>query len=905
MTANKNDALILKIADKLRLIAAHQLQALAEDMAVLACPDRYYGRTLIRQGRNTLAQTTKGWPDAYVSTGTNIVDGIEATRDQNKWEKHLRDDLEKANDPKHPNLSGYFFVGGNPKDEPEAQTVANWMNAFISYGIPASNIQLLIGKHLAIELADPKYARVRQNYLGIPSQGTYFEGSDQAWTAAREEGLFHPSKSDFLSGFVYQPAITTAVINQLLSEGEAYVIGNGACGKTTLAQSISLDPRFSLSPVYVLDLARLSPAATSGELMNEMLELSGKRVLFVIDNTHVDERRAEVLLTYWKEFCRPSDVSLLLMGRRTRAGKAPQIGHLSPKKLEVSESDLEGIVECLFRHHKKNFTGVSKEALQLWIATFGGNHLQTSEKGVDLVAFSAAVSQRSAELLSGDWRLSEDDTFQALRKRYLEKINSVEDRANLIRMAALAEYEIPIPLAALPYPATGIGRLRELGLVLEYQQNLSMVHAALGNLLLKAAEFHDITAERHAAARVAPALCARMILRSSNEEEKQHLQAILSAALDAADWLKGCSGLPDVGTALSVGLRARDTAVAVVANQLQGNQRLIHLVKTTRSLEAITFFSKRLQLLGLTGIAAEVLSVSPKDRWQALEPTFLRASASETIGFLKTVSDPNQLLKQISLDNWSETRGAARFEIASATSQLCRYLESVNARELATAPANSFIEHLKDGTLHNSDLGDISNVVRYADASELNLLRFFDKLKASGWLAATFMNTRQGQLCGALMSFNNTLSPAVRQAIFIPALQERIDKELKDLGGHDHALVARAVCLLGAAAALCPPGLTLVCNWRWPQGLSIAEVYNSRAPKSGTPEIGMYELQFWSGLRWLATQKVNVPKTVVPAFGDAFLARLRNAKAPTLMGREYKDQLILWSEACQQRGWLL
>jgi len=904
MVASKNDALILRIADKLRLIAAHELQALAEDMAVLTCPDRYYGRPLIRQGRNAFAQTTKGWPDAYVATGTNIVDGIEATRDQNKWEKHLREDLAKAKDPKHLNLSGYFFVGGNPKDEPQAKTVAHWMNEFISYGIPASNIQLLIGKHLAIELADPKYARVRQDHLGIPFQGTYFEASDQAWTASREKGLFHPSKSDFSSGFVYQPAITTAVIHQLLTEAEAYVIGNGACGKTTLAQSISLDSRFLLSPVYVLDLARLSPFATNGELMNEMLELSGKRVLFVIDNTHVDEQRAEMLLSYWKEFCKPADVRLLLMGRRTRAGKAPRLGHLSPQKLEVSQMDLTGIVKCLFHHHQKNFAGVPEEALESWIATFGGNLLHTSEKGVDLVAFSAAVSQRSADLLSGDWRLSAEDVLQAVRQRYLEKVDIAEDRANLIRVAALAEYEIPVPLAALPYPATGVARLRELGLILEHQQNLSMVHAALGNLLLSAAAFFRVAAERDAAARAVPALCARMILRSSSEEEKLRLRAVLSAALDAADWLQDCAGLPDIGTALSVSLRAKDSAVAVVANQLQGNQRLIHLVKTTRSLEAITFFSKRLKSLGLASIAAEVLSTSTKDRWLALEPTFLHASASETIGFLKTVSDPAQLLKQISLDKWNAARAAARFETASATSQLCRYLESNKARGLAAAPAKCFIEHLKDGALHSSDLGDISNVVRYADASEASLLRFFDELKASGWLAEAFANTRQGQLCGALMSFNNTLSTLVRQAIFIPELRERIDKELQEVRGHDPALVARAVCLLGAAVALWP-SLAPVSNWRWPQGLSIATVYNSRAPTSGASKVGMYELQFWSGLRWLAAQQVNMPQAVAPAFGAAFLARLQNAQAPTPMGQAYKDQLIVWSEACQKRGWRL
>jgi hypothetical protein len=904
MNATKNDVLTLKIADALRLISANQLQELAEDMAVVTYPDRFYGQPLIRQGRNVSAQTTKGWPDAYVTTGINVADGIEATRDQNNWEKHLGEDLKKANDPARFDLSGYFFIGGNPKDEPEAKKVADWMNAFISYGIPASKVQILVGKHLAMELADPKYARIRQSYLGIPSQGTYFEASDQAWTASREEGLFHPSKSDFSNGFVYRPAITAAVMQQLLTDGEAYVLGNGACGKTTLAQSISLDSQFVLSPVYVLDLARLSPGATNGELMNEMLELSGRNVLFVIDNTHIDERRAESILSYWKEFCKPANARILLMGRRTKGGKVPRLGHLSPQKLEVTEKDLAGIVGCLFRHHGRQLSGVPEEALQTWVTTFGGNLLNTSEKGVDLVAFSAAVSQRSANLLFEDWRLTEVDAYQAIRQRYLEKVAVTAERENLFRMAALAEYEIPVPLAALPHPAIGLGRLRSLGLILEHQQNFSMVHAALGNLLLSAAAFNGVAAERDAAAKAAPALCARMIVRSSIEVEKQQLRAVLRSALNAPQWLQGCAGLADVGTVLSVGLREKNSPVAMVANQLQSNQSLIQLVKATRSLEAITFFARRLQLLGLSGIATEVLSIAPKDRWQALEPTLLHASASETIGFLKTVPDPEQLLKQVSSTNWNGARRQARFETASATSQLCRYLESVDARKLAAAPALSFIENFEVSALRSSDLGDISNLVRYAQAGEPILLEFFGKLTASGWLDAAFANTRQGQLCGALMSFNNNLSTLVRQVIFSPALQTRIDTELKDVKGDDHILVARAVCLLGAAVAFWPV-LTPVSNWQWPQGLSIATVYNARAPTSGALEVGMYELQFWSGLRWLAAQQVNMPRTVPPAFGDAFLARLRNTQAPTPMGQAYKDQLVLWGEACRQKGWQL
>ncbi|AKQ42783.2 hypothetical protein CP97_13155 [Aurantiacibacter atlanticus] len=79
----------------LKGISANDLQCLAENMACIKFPERFNGGTLMRRGRNIEGQTTKNWPDACVSTGPGMIDGIEATRQAN-WAKHLLDDISKV-----------------------------------------------------------------------------------------------------------------------------------------------------------------------------------------------------------------------------------------------------------------------------------------------------------------------------------------------------------------------------------------------------------------------------------------------------------------------------------------------------------------------------------------------------------------------------------------------------------------------------------------------------------------------------------------------------------------------------------------------------------------------------------------------------------------------------------------
>src|ERR1043166_6468139 len=107
-----------KVRQKLQQIHPVTLQKLAEDLACVKFPQRFGRNILRRAGRNDEDQTTKGWPDAFVSTGQNEVDGIEATRQSQTWKAHLETDIAHAKDPAYLNLSGYVFVGGYPGEAP-------------------------------------------------------------------------------------------------------------------------------------------------------------------------------------------------------------------------------------------------------------------------------------------------------------------------------------------------------------------------------------------------------------------------------------------------------------------------------------------------------------------------------------------------------------------------------------------------------------------------------------------------------------------------------------------------------------------------------------------------------------------------------------------------------------------
>ncbi|PQV52196.1 hypothetical protein B0G83_104416 [Paraburkholderia sp. BL21I4N1] len=876
---------------------------------MIACPGRFNERVLYRQGRNADAQTTKGWPDAYVVTGVDTVDGIEATRDKQSWHKHLEEDVKKASDNEYLNLSGYFFVGGYPDHEPPNADITDWTNKFIALGVPPSNIQLLIGKHLAMELSDPKYARIRQEYLGLASSGQYFEALEQSLVAANARGLVHLSAKDFKENRVFKPPVMERAITGLLDDGCILIRGHGACGKTTLAQSIGSDSRFALSPVFLLDLARLSGGVTSGELTNEMIDLSGKDVLLIIDNVHIDERTSEIILNQWRRHCAPLGARLMLLGRETHSTSGTPLGSIAPLVLRAGTFELEGIVKCVLQQNAISPPKIPRQEIRKWVETFGGKSRQR-DVAVDLLAFSAAVQRRTRQLLLQDWRLTAKDAVDAVRDRYLDPLLDKRDMANVLRVAALSEYELPVPIRALPYPEKGLATLvTELGIAFIHGETVSLAHAALGPLLLAAAVSAEPDRERLDAVRLSPALGFRMLLRRIYPHLRKSILAALRQVVEGDRWWEACEGLHDVATVLTGRIRMLEESATTIDSTVSSHSKFREIVNESRSLETLSAFAGRVRSLKLGQTADATLSSADPQQWKALEMNLLLARAGEALSFFKNIKNPGEVAAKVDLSQWNRARRTSAVDRASATSQLVRYLENLGQHRLSQEPALHFLENFSLDNLHASDLGDISNIIRAAHAPEEVVSIFFTKLREANWLGKTYLETRSGQICGALMSFSNTLTERIRMEILIPEVETRMEKELSQLDNTKKRDVARFVCMLGGATTLWSDRIRIG-PWAWPHDQNITEVfasqYASRDPEQDhARDLGMYELQFWCGMKWLTDMGRAPLSTVDASVGAAFLYRLSRSTPPTSHARAVREDLLKWLEVCRDRGWNL
>jgi hypothetical protein len=928
--SKEDKILVRQIADKLRTLGANELQLLAEEMAIVACPDRFKGRPLVRQGRNTDGQTTKGWPDAYVLTGlvvvngieVGVVDGIEATRDGQTWSKHLTEDLGKAVSSKNLNLSGYFFVAGYPDHEPSSSEVEDWTKKFINIGISPEKVQLMIGKHLAMELARSKYAQIRQAILGISSSAVYFERLRESILLRKSNSLVQPAEDEFDNGKVFKPSVANLVIEELQKQGACLVRGHGACGKTTLAYWIGLSDLYHPAPVYYLDLASQPSQASTGSIQIEMVELNGSGGLFIIDNVHINENVAEILMKHWRQFCKASGSHLLVLGRETGMKEGTSLGGLSPVIMHAGKLEFTQLVKIRVAQE----LDVPDIALEDWAKIFGGS--RGLAKGnrmvvVDLIAFSAALERRKLHVKAGNFKLSAADAVEAIREKYLKPISDSRVLDNLLRLAAVAEFELRVPRSALKHPTVAIERACvDTGLVLSHDGRLALVHAALGRLLIEASNF-DVQSEREDIAVRFPYLGLGMVRAGIRAEERDAIVALLKDSLPTGDWLKECSSVHDVAVVAISAIRILKISSAVLDAVVINSHHFKRLILKVRSLETLTSVAGSLNNIGMHKSANYVLEPSSSEGWDVLLENLTSARNGVVLGFLKNLSSEksSETLAKIPISEWAASRSVVPVDYGSITCQLCRYLDSLGRKDIAVYPALEFLKEISKENLFRSDLGDVSNLIRLGSPSPELLQVVFKCLIESGWLKQAYLDTCDGQLCGALMSFANTLPDYLRSDIFLPEATQRLDLEAKITGNllslsedqyrylywdrntkernlpfdlAKQRRVARFVTMLGASYALWGELLPKV-NWLWPQGVSVEDVYSSRsALDSETIYLGMYELQFWLGLKYMNTKSINTGFVIEDGLKANFVRRLEASSPPTENGEKLRCSLLHW-----------
>jgi hypothetical protein len=173
------------------------------------------------------------------------------------------------------------------------------------------------------------------------------------------------------------------------------------------------------------------------------------------------------------------------------------------------------------------------------VSTFGGDPAAPGTT-TDLIAFSAAVLNCLNDLVDGTWELAERDAVDEIREAYLRKIGDGEIR-NLMRLASLAEAELPLTEDALADPRAGFAvSTRKLGLVFREEVGLKnrtiqfrLAHSALGRLLLAAAfDPVDPIAEQRSVALAHPAVGFALARRLEVAGQPENCRALLAQIMD-------------------------------------------------------------------------------------------------------------------------------------------------------------------------------------------------------------------------------------------------------------------------------------------------------------------------------------------------------------------------------------
>ncbi len=134
-----------------------------------------------------------------------------------------------------------------------------------------------------------------------------------------------------------------------------------------------------------------------------------------------------------------------------------------------------------------------------------------------------------------------------MRSRYIDPLSEGEI-ANLIRVAAFAQFEMALPAIALPNPLLGFPISQAMnGLVLQDEHGMDrrrvfrLSHPAIGSLILRAAVGVDKQKERLAGAIGDPATGLQLLHWLSAGNEREEVLKQLETSLNSLAWLGNLS----------------------------------------------------------------------------------------------------------------------------------------------------------------------------------------------------------------------------------------------------------------------------------------------------------------------------------------------------------------------------
>ena len=295
------------------------------------------------------------------------------------------------------------------------------------------------------------------------------------------------------------------------------------------------------------------------------------------------------------------------------------------------------------------------DVTKAWARTFGGSD-DPDITAVDLIAFTAAVDRRLSDFAHGDFRLSASDAVEAVRARYLQPLQINRELRNVLRLAAMAEFEIEVSDDQLAEPGIGLFHsVNDLGIVvheaveLEHRRLYRLVHAAVGPLLLEAmAGGFDPRADRFAAVGQSPGLGRRMAANlkrtDGGKPEAEALQRKVKDALCQDGWSRRATDFYDLANLARYGVREGLANAQGVDDEIARFGAINRLISRNAALAAVNQFlsaAKRLRLDISIAALGELARTGP------LREMLHFSRPSDVISFLRGHPDGRQILASI------------------------------------------------------------------------------------------------------------------------------------------------------------------------------------------------------------------------------------------------------------------
>jgi len=547
---------------------------------------------------------------------------------------------------------------------------------------------------------------------------------------------------------------------------------------------------------------------------------------------------------------------------------------------------------------------VSPQTLEDWAQIFGGNR-DARKTAVDLIAFTAALELQINRISRGDFRLKPEDAVEAVRFRYLRPLRETGELDNLLRLAALAEYEIGLSDAMLVSGLEGFERCKnQLGIVieeligLERRREYKLVHAALGTLLLRATPGFDVTSSRAAVARESPSTGLRMI--AGGESNIGLLEEIRQSVV-TGKWVRQAANLYEAGNIVRRALQVpagqgEPWAVPSVLDvHLVTDGVLRRLLGQSRDLIAINTF---VALAGKRNLSKSLdvvqdLALAPLS---SLSQLIVNSRAIEVVTLVRGLPLGIEILKRIEPEAWVQAQRRLAPDTAANTVSAAKYLEEAGRSDLASEPCRRLLRCKEAGLWRHCDLSHLSQAIRLAAMKDDEIEECLSFMARERWIELAALKGGLGHMCGALLSFANHLPVRARAIVLTSALEQRVRTAVEDTPACDTEEASRLICLYGAFSAM-GGGLGEIPPPPWWGLHSITDLLREVVPVTDLGFLGMYELEFWLGLMAFELSGLSIGEIHRSDLNRA-VEKLAATVPPTVNASVIKEKLLVWCTRC-------